>query len=429
MSQTLPIAAGASAPPQLPVPPLDVATLATPVEPDLDAFVVEIVIPVYNEEADLEASVRRLRTYLNDHFPFLSLVTIADNASTDRTLAIARELADSLAGVQVLHLDEKGKGRAVRAAWMASRAQVVAYMDVDLSTDLDALLPLVAPLLSGHSHVAIGTRLASGSRVLRSAKRELISRSYNLLLRGVLHNRFSDAQCGFKAIRRETAQRLLPQVDDDHWFFDTELLVLAEQNDLRIHEVPVDWVDDPDSRVNIGGAIRDDLRGVWRLARRRHAVGRAGAANRLHAARGDEPRRHHHASDLTRYAGVGVLSTIMYVALYLALRGHLGMYGANVLASALATVANTYAHARFTFRRQGDMQLRVAGMAGLAAFVLGVSLTTASLSVSGAVGWTSPLAETLAIVSGSLAASAIRFIILQEWSFRSHARRVATSLP
>jgi putative flippase GtrA len=385
------------------------------------------VIPVYNEEAELAASVRRLRTYLNESFPFLSVVTIADNASTDGTLAIAKQLADCLAGVQVLHLDEKGKGRAVRAAWMASRAQVVAYMDVDLSTDLDALLPLVAPLLSGHSHVAIGTRLASSSRVLRSAKRELISRSYNLLLRSVLHNRFSDAQCGFKAIRRETAQRLLPQVDDDHWFFDTELLVLAEQNDLRIHEVPVDWVDDPDSRVNIGGAIRDDLRGVWRLARRQ-AVGRSGVAARSGAGRGDDRHRlHGHSAELTRYAGVGVLSTIMYVALYLLLRGRLGMYGANVLASALATVANTYAHARFTFRRSGNMQLRVATMAGLAAFVLGVSLTTASLSTSGAVGWTSPLAEALAIVSGSLAASAIRFVILQEWSFRSHSRRATPS--
>ncbi len=283
MSQTLPIVPslrGASAPSR-PVPtiaePFDSRTSpASPVaqstsstddrtdlsgvsgtvaSPDTSDCLVEIVIPVYNEEANIEASVRGLRGYLNDSFPFRSVVTVVDNASTDRTWAIAKELENNLTGVRTLHLDEKGKGHAVRTAWMASTAQVVAYMDVDLSTDLDALLPLVAPLLSGHSHLAIGTRLASGSRVLRSAKRELISRSYNLLLRGVLRNRFSDAQCGFKAIRRETAQRLLPLVHDDHWFFDTELLVLAEQSGLRIHEVPVDWVDDPDSRVNIGGAI------------------------------------------------------------------------------------------------------------------------------------------------------------------------------
>src|SRR6185437_1654942 len=210
-------------------------------------------------------SVRRLHRYLEDSFPYAAQITIADNASTDSTLAVAHDLADELPGVQVLHLQQKGRGRALRAAWSESSAPVLAYLDVDLSTDLAALLPLVAPLVSGHSDLAIGTRLARGSRIVRGPKREVISRCYNLILRGSLRARFSDAQCGFKAIRNDVAQQLLPLVEDESWFFDTELLVLAERSGLRIHEVPVDWVDDPDSRVDIVSTALDDLRGVARV--------------------------------------------------------------------------------------------------------------------------------------------------------------------
>lgn len=246
--------------------PQDTAMDTRPVRPEMPAApIVDIVVPVYNEEADLESSVRRLRAYLDDRFPFASAITIADNASTDATWSIARLLADSMPGVRAVHLDEKGRGRALRQAWLASEAPIVAYTDVDLSTDLDALLPLVAPLLSGHSQVSIGSRLAVGARVTRGPKRELISRSYNLILRTVLRVGFRDAQCGFKAMRADVAGLLLPEVRDQAWFFDTELLVLAERAGLRVHEVPVDWVDDPDSRVAIGSTALADLRGVWRL--------------------------------------------------------------------------------------------------------------------------------------------------------------------
>jgi len=229
---------------------------------------VEIVIPVYNEEAHLEASVHRVHDYLTAHFPLTWQITIADNASTDRTWPIAARLAQQRTGVHALHLDDKGRGRALRTAWSATEAKVVAYMDVDLSTDLDALLPLVAPLVSGHSDVAIGTRLAHGSRVVRGPKRELISRAYNLLLKATIGNGFSDAQCGFKAVRADVAKALLPLVEDDGWFFDTELLALAERNGLRIHEVPVDWVDDADSRVDVRATAMEDLRGIRRMLRR-----------------------------------------------------------------------------------------------------------------------------------------------------------------
>ncbi|WP_232303815.1 glycosyltransferase family 39 protein [Pseudofrankia sp. DC12] len=227
----------------------------------------EIVIPVHNEEADVGPSVRRLHAFLLDGFPFSFQITIADNASTDGTWALAEELAAGLPGVRATWLPAKGRGRALRAAWSASRAAVVAYMDVDLSTGLGALLPLVAPLISGHSDVAIGSRLAPGARVVRGPKREAISRCYNLLLRATLRTRFSDAQCGFKAARADVVHRLLPYVEDTAWFFDTELLVLAERSGLRIHEVPVDWVDDPDSRVAIVPTALADLRGIARVAR------------------------------------------------------------------------------------------------------------------------------------------------------------------
>jgi glycosyltransferase involved in cell wall biosynthesis len=257
---------------------------------------VEIVIPVYNEQHVLAASVRTLRAHLKRrlHVPFR--ITIADNASTDRTLLVAERLAGELAEVAVLHLDEKGRGRALRAAWSASKADVVAYMDVDLSTDLDALGELLAPLLQGRGDIAIGSRLAPGAQVTRGIKRETISRCYNLLLRALLRVGFSDAQCGFKAGRREVVQALLPHVEDDRWFFDTELLYAAQRAKYAIAEVPVRWVDDPDTRVDILATAREDLRGVMRLraAERAHAQRArltqpsAGAGRRIHV---NLPRR------------------------------------------------------------------------------------------------------------------------------------------
>jgi glycosyltransferase involved in cell wall biosynthesis len=233
---------------------------------------VEIVIPVYNERFALEGSVRMLHGFLSATFPFSWQITIVDNASTDGTLQIARRLMYELPHVGAMHLPAKGRGRALRTAWSVSRADVFAYMDVDLSTDLNALLPLVAPLVSGHSDVAIGTRLHPSARVTRSRKRQLISRSYNRLLRLALRARFSDAQCGFKALRASAALELLPQIEDEAWFFDTELLVLAQRRGLRIHEVPVDWVEDGDSRVDIVPTALADLRGIMRLLRGPHSA-------------------------------------------------------------------------------------------------------------------------------------------------------------
>jgi glycosyltransferase involved in cell wall biosynthesis len=227
---------------------------------------IEIVIPVRNEQRELADHVTRLIGYLRAGFPYAWLVTIADNGSTDGTWSLAEGLADGHPGlVRAVHLDLPGRGRALHAVWSASDADVVAYMDVDLSTDLKALLPLVAPLALGQADVSVGSRLVPGAHVVRGFKREVISRAYNLLLRAVLRVGFADAQCGFKALRGEAARALLPFVKDRSWFFDTELLVLAERSGLRIHEVPVDWTDSADSRVKIIATALADLRGVWRL--------------------------------------------------------------------------------------------------------------------------------------------------------------------
>src|SRR4051794_11795579 len=244
-----------------------------------DSVSVDIVIPVYNEERALPVSIPTLCQYLNSYVPYHWTVTIADNASKDRTLEVANELAASHPRVKVLHLDQKGRGRALKAAWLASEADIVSYMDVDLSTNLSSFMPLIAPLATGHSEVAIGSRLSKGAVVTRQWKREYISRTYNLMIKLAFRNRFSDAQCGFKALTRQAASKLLPMVENNEWFFDTELLLLAEEQGLRIHEVPVDWVEDLDTRVKIVSTVKEDIKGLWRvrgqrLQRRRSALAR-----------------------------------------------------------------------------------------------------------------------------------------------------------
>jgi putative flippase GtrA len=368
---------------------------------------VDIVVPVYNEAAQLEASIRTLSDFVNREFPLTARITIADNASTDGTWDQAVRLARSLVGVRALHLDEKGRGRALRAAWSASDAAVVAYLDVDLSTGLDALLPLVAPLVSGHSDVAIGTRLAPGARVVRGPVRELISRGYNSLIHLLLRGRFSDAQCGFKALRRDVAATLLPLVKDEEWFFDTELLVVAERLGLRIHEVPVDWVDDRDSRVDIARTIRDDLRGVWRMLR-----STPGAQDRSHP---DQAT----AAELLRFAGVGVFSTVANITAFALLWPLLGGFGANTLSVVLCGLANAAVHRRLALRagvRRGGIAHRLLGTSAVLAVSL--AITTAALAVALAIDPSSLAAALVAVTLANALAALARFFLLRTWVFR-----------
>lgn len=383
---------------------------------------VEIVVPVHNEETDLAPSVHRLHDYLRTGLPFTALVTIADNASTDSTWAQAQRLAAELDGVRAVHLDAKGRGRALQRVWSSSAARVVAYMDVDLSTDLAALLPLVAPLLSGHSDVAIGSRLARSARVVRGPKREIVSRCYNLLLRTTLRARFSDAQCGFKAMRTDAAQLLLPHVRDTAWFFDTELLVLAERSGMRIAEVPVDWVDDPDSRVDIVATALADLRGIARVARA--LVRREIPLHELRAAAGRDALTvggvpHRLAGQAVRFVTVGALSTLAYLLLFVLFRPAMSAQPANLLALLVTAVANTAANRRFTFGVRGAGAGRHQ-LQGLVVFGLGLALTSGALWLLGRAAADPPRAVELAVlVLANLLATALRFVLLREWVFRS----------
>ena len=397
---------------------------ARPADPPRRVPTLDVVVPVHNEETDLEPCLRRLHAALTE-LPWPFRITVAENASTDGTLAVAQRVAAELPGVEVRVLLEPGRGRALREVWLASDAPVLVYMDVDLSTDLAALLPLVAPLISGHSDLAIGTRLSRSSRVVRGLKREVISRGYNLLLRGALATSLSDAQCGFKAIRSDVARRLLPLVEDTGWFFDTELLVLAERAGLRIHEVPVDWIDDPDSRVDIMRTARADLAGIARMLRA-FAGGRLPMAE-LRAQIGRQPLPDPvpgvppgMIAQLVRFAVIGVLSTLAYLAIFVVLHPTFGAQIANLAALLLTAIANTAANRRITFGIRGRSGVATHHLQGLVVFGLGLALTSGSLAVLHAlVGQATRTQELLLLVAANAAATLLRFVLFRGWVFRS----------
>lgn len=227
---------------------------------------VDAVIPVYNEEHVLAGSINTLRAFLAQHMAGYDWrVVVADNASIDHTLDVAKGLAEQHPGeVEWVHLDQKGRGRALRYAWLHSDADILSYMDVDLSTDIAFYPELIQAIVNGYD-VATGSRLMAGSQTNRSPKREFISRSYNVLTKLSHFTRIQDMQCGFKAISRRAAQELVPLVQNNEWFFDTELLLLAEKFGYRVKEFPVRWVEDPDTRVKIVKTAMEDIRGLARL--------------------------------------------------------------------------------------------------------------------------------------------------------------------
>jgi putative flippase GtrA len=392
---------------------------------------VEIVVPVHNEERALPGCIRTLHAWLRDELPYAWQITIADNASVDRTLAVARDLAGELPQVTVVHLDRKGRGLALREVWGASDADVVAYMDVDLSTGLDGLLPLLAPLVSGHSDLAVGTRLAPGARTVRGPRRELISRCYNALIRLTHGARFSDAQCGFKAARSAALRPLLAKTGDDAWFFDTELLLLAEYNGLRIHEVPVDWVEDVDTRVDVMRTAADDLRGLWRLRRLKLAgqarvpvpVRPAPAAQHPEAVLAPASGRDRLTWEIGCFVAVGTASTLGQAVLYWLLRMWWPPAVATFVSLALLTVLNTEASRRLTFRGSATTP-------GRAHIGAGVLFMVAYLVTSGAVlafrhikPEASVTAETVVLVAASLLVTTARFIVLRSVVFRRPTNR------
>jgi len=371
------------------------------------------VVPVFNEALVLDGAVRRLHAYLSDQFPFSWRIAIVDNASADGTLAVAERLARQLGGIRLVHLDQRGRGLALRTAWLSSDAVVVAYTDVDLSTGLDALSPMVASLVSGHSDVAIGSRLLPSANVARGPRREVISRTYNLILRAAFSTRVHDAQCGFKAVRTDVARQLVPEVEDDAWFFDTELLLLAEHNGLRIHELPVDWVDDPDSRVDVRRTALDDLRGLLR-------VGRRFAAGKGRLRLGEEPRQPFDddmGRRLITFATVGAVSTLVSLVLFLWLRAPLGPVPAVVAALGATAAGNSWAHRRWTLGRRGRAGLaRHAALSGGVALI-GITASALALAAVGAAGG-SLAAELVVLAIVWSATTALRLVLLA----RQHRR-------
>jgi len=224
----------------------------------------EVTIPVYNEENDLPKCIKHLTKFLGEQKLFESSIVIADNASTDRTWEIAQELERQYPNVKALHIPKKGRGLALRTVWSQSKADIVSYMDVDLSTNLK-FYPLLIHGISVYYDLAVGSRLMQASRIKRSLKREVLSRGYNAMIKGMFWNRFSDAQCGFKAVRRDIAHKLLPHIKNNNWFFDCEMMLLAENHGFKIFEVPVEWIDDLDSRARIGPSIVEHSSGLFRM--------------------------------------------------------------------------------------------------------------------------------------------------------------------
>ena len=228
---------------------------------------IDVIIPCLNEERALPESVGRLHEFMSSNMAEYSWsIVVADNGSTDGTLEAAADLAERFAEVRFIRLQERGRGRALRRAWTESAADVMAYMDVDLSTDLEHLPTLVSAIVDDGYHVAIGSRLLPQSQVVgRTLKREITSRGYSLLFRSMFFTPFRDAQCGFKAVSKRVAHDLSPLVLDNGWFFDSELLILAQKCGFRIREIPVRWTDDPDTRVRIIRTAWEDVKGLLRL--------------------------------------------------------------------------------------------------------------------------------------------------------------------
>jgi glycosyltransferase involved in cell wall biosynthesis len=232
---------------------------------------VDVVVPVYNEEQALPRSMPVLREFLaGEAFPYRWRIVIADNASVDGTPEVSRRLEEQFPGeVVYVRIEEKGRGRALKRTWGDSAMEIVSYMDVDLSTGLEAFPPLISAIAEEGYDLAVGSRLMTDSQVKRSLGRRALTRGYSFIIKAMFQTRFSDAQCGFKAARAEVARSLIPLIEDNNWFFDTEMLILAEKAGYRVKDVPVAWVEDFDTRVNVPKTISEDLLGLARMRLRR----------------------------------------------------------------------------------------------------------------------------------------------------------------
>lgn len=371
---------------------------------------VDIVIPTYNEEKAITACVETLVSYV-EHLGLDYTITVADNGSTDATPNLVQGLVEKYEQVRLLRIVEKGKGIAIRTAWAQSTADIVAYMDVDLSTDLNALGALLMPLMTGHSEVAIGTRLSPSSRVERGTKREFVSRGYNLLMRVLMNARFSDAHCGFKAFRTSVAQQLIPYVKDNTWFFDAEILLLAERAGYRITEVPVDWVDDPDTKVDIFKTAKIDLQGMCRV---RRAIAKREIPFQdfdVVARPGSETGK------VIRFIVIGVMTTVVYTVLFWVLTHILSnVFAANFTAMLLAAIVNTIWNRAYTFQVDKSDYRATDHIMGVVVFLVGYGFSSMALWL---LHYFDPgshaFAETAVVTLANLVVTLVKYICFRIW--------------
>lgn len=387
---------------------------APPTAPSLrPVTTVDLVVPVYNEEASLAASIETLLAVEPSRGTEVTII-IADNASTDETPIIAATLAATYPQVEYVRLEQKGRGRALNQVWQASSADVVAYTDVDLATDIRVLDPMVEIIRSGVADVAIASRLQPGLAVERGIRREIISRCYNRLLKVSLGVGFSDAQCGFKALSARAAKELLPQVEDPEWFFDTELLARAEWAGYRIHEFGTDWTDDPDSSVDVVSTAWKDIKGIVRL--------RTGGRTQIsHAVPAPNI-----GAQILHFIDVGIISTVLYAVLFLLGVQIVSEPAANILALLLSTIANTALNRGHTFGVRSPHRRLTSQLKGMATFGLCLVFTSAGLAVAD--GFTGPWATvgTLAVLTAAnLAATVVRFVLMRTWVFTRGSRHSA----
>ncbi len=375
---------------------------------------VDLVVPVYDEEVTLASSIETLLAA--DTGPGTEVtIIIADNASTDSTPRIAAALAAVHPNVEYVRLEQKGRGRALSGVWQSSTADIVAYTDVDLATDIRVLEPMVEVIRSGLADVAVASRLQPGLEIERGIRREIISRCYNRLLKLSLGVGFSDAQCGFKAMSARAARELLPLVEDTEWFFDTELLARAEWSGYRIHEFGTDWIDDPDSSVDVIGTAWKDIKGIVRLRKEDRA--RASA----------EPPAPNTGAQILHFIDVGIISTVLYATIFLFGSQVVSAVTANIIALLLSTVANTALNRSHTFGVRSPHRRATSQLKGLAAFGLCLAFTTAGLEVAD--GFTGAWANlgTLAVLTvANLAATVVRFVLMRTWVFARGTRLSAS---
>lgn len=227
----------------------------------------EVIFPVYNESDTLSEQIKIFNEFFEEEFKKNIFITIADNGSTDNTATISDKLLKNKLIQKYIFIPQKGRGRAIKDCIKKSKADIVCYMDIDLSTDLAHFKELIDSISKKGNDISIGSRLSKKSKVVGRKKiREFTSRAYNLLIKFFFPmSGIKDMQCGFKAFSRKKILPVIDLVQNNRWFFDTELIIISRKLNLKIDQIPVKWTDDPNTSVNIISTAIEDIVGLTKL--------------------------------------------------------------------------------------------------------------------------------------------------------------------